>query len=208
MKIGVLFFVMLAALSADGQSLKDALFGGKLKNDTGSLVKKSDDLSTKIDTSQKKKLEVERARLGILPGDSVVKKQTNLPASANQVTGSGVTPIPADNAEGGKETPNEAKNNNRIWKEFMDSSVSIFKAEVLPNKKIKSGTYYVFVEYEIGTDGQVTIVNVTVSPESSYLQEQVKERLLLTAPSLNPVLSSAGKPVKAKRRYNFNITKS
>jgi hypothetical protein len=203
MKTVILFSALVFASSANAQSLKDALFGGKLKNDTGSLVKKTDDLSAKIDTSQKKRMEVERARLGILPGDSVAKKQTITPGTAANPS---ATPI--SNSVDGKSSNAGPKDNTKAWKEFMDSSVSIFKTEVIPNKKIKSGTYYVFVEYEIGTDGQVTISNVTVSPESSYLQEQVKERLLLTAPQLSPVLSSAGKPVKSKRRYNFNITKS
>jgi hypothetical protein len=199
MKRGILFIVMLSAITINAQSLKDALYSGKLKNDTGSLVKKSDDLSSKIDTSQKKKLEVERAKLGIAPGDSVVRKP-NAPVT--------VTSNPSSSDAKTNNAGTEVKDNNKIWKEFMDSSVTIFKQEVLPNKKIKSGTYYIFIDYEIGTDGQVNIANVTVSPESSYLQDQVKERLLLTSPTLNPVLSTAGKPVKAKRRYNFNITKS
>ena len=29
------------------------------------------------------------------------------------------------------------------------------KTDVLPSKKIKSETYYLYVDYEIGTDGQV-----------------------------------------------------
>ena len=200
MKRGILFFVMLSAVTIiNAQSLKDALFSGKLKNDSGSVVKKTDDLSTKIDTSQKKKLEVERAKLGITTNS----KDT----SAIVTTLSGSTPaVSAGDVK--SEAKTEAIDNNKIWKEFMDSSVTIFKEEVIPNKKIKSGTYYIFIDYEIGVDGQVNIANVTVSPESSYLQEQVKSRLLLTSPTLNPVLSSAGKPIKAKRRYNFNITKS
>ena len=189
---------MLSAVSViNAQSLKDALFSGKLKNDSGSVVKKTDDLSTKIDTSQKKKMEVERAKLGIAPKDTTATAATV--ASSN----------PGAPVDVNTSTANtEVKDNNKIWKEFMDSSITIFKEEVLPNKKVKSGTYYIFIDYEIGIDGQVNIANVTVSPESSYLEEQVKSRLLLTSPMLNPVLSSAGKPIKAKRRYNFNITKS
>jgi hypothetical protein len=197
MKRGILFLVMLSAITVNAQSLKDALFSGKLKNDSGSVVKKTDDLSTKIDTSQKKKLEVERAKLGITPKDTTAIAATV--ATSNPTTSGDVK---------SGNTNTEAKDNNKIWKEFMDSSLTIFKEEVIPNKKIKSGTYYIFIDYEIGVDGQVNIVNVTASPESSYLQEQVKSRLLLTSPTLNPVLSSAGKPIKAKRRYNFNITKS
>ncbi len=63
------------------------------------------------------------------------------------------------------------------------------------------------VDYEIGTDGQVSINNVTATPENSFLQEQVKERMLATPLQLAPALDSAGKPRTVKRRYSFTITK-
>ena len=89
----------------------------------------------------------------------------------------------------------------------MDSLVSTLKTEVLSSKKIKKETYYLYVDYEIGTEGQVTVNSVTASPENSFLQDQVKERLTLTAPQLAPVIDSSGKARKVKRKYNFNITK-
>jgi hypothetical protein len=89
----------------------------------------------------------------------------------------------------------------------MDSLVSTLKTDVLPSKKIKSETYYLYVDYEIGINGQVDVTNVVSSPENSFLQEQVKERLVLGAPQLTPVLDSTNKPRKVKRKYNFNITK-
>lgn len=52
------------------------------------------------------------------------------------------------------------------------------------------------VDYEIGLDGQVTVTNVFPSPENKYIQEQVKERLSIDTPRLNPVLSGNGKPRK------------
>jgi hypothetical protein len=82
------------------------------------------------------------------------------------------------------------------------------KAEVLPNKKIKNGAYYVMLEYEIGPDGQVTINSVATSPENSFLQQQVKDRLTLTAPQMNPpAASTTGKPRNAVKKYNFTVTK-
>ncbi len=63
------------------------------------------------------------------------------------------------------------------------------------------------VDYEIGVDGQVSINNVFPSPENSFLQQKVKERLTLTAPLMNPVLASNGKPRKVIKKYNFTLSK-
>ena len=99
------------------------------------------------------------------------------------------------------------KNNNQILKEYMDSLASTLKTEVLPSKKIKKDTYYLLVEYEIETNGQVNITNVTSTPESDFLQDQVKSRLIVSVPQLNPALDSNNKPRKVKRKYTFNVTK-
>ncbi|MBS1735235.1 MAG: hypothetical protein JSS98_01350 [Bacteroidetes bacterium] len=89
----------------------------------------------------------------------------------------------------------------------MDSLSSTLKTEALPNKKIKSGTYYILVQYAIETDGQVSLSNVSCSPENSFLEQTIKERITLTAPQLNPVLSSYGKPRKASKKYSFTLSK-
>ena len=62
MKKSLLFLLMVAAFSAGAQqkqSLKDLLYGGKLKLDSTAVIRKSDDLSTKIDTAAKKAPEPE-----------------------------------------------------------------------------------------------------------------------------------------------------
>ena len=99
------------------------------------------------------------------------------------------------------------KSNNKIWKEYIDSLQGSLKAEVLTNKKVKKETYYMMVEYELGTDNQVSILNVMASPENTFLQEQVKERILYNPPQLNPVLDGNNQPKKVKRKYSFTITK-
>src|SRR5687768_15100049 len=53
MKRGILLLLLAAGFTAQGQSLKDALYGGKLKNQAGTVIRKGDDLSTKIDTTAK-----------------------------------------------------------------------------------------------------------------------------------------------------------
>ena len=194
MKKGILFLLLVSTLTSNAQSLKDALYGGKLKTDSGTVIKKGDDLSSKIDTSKKKPVEPEKTKITAVAMDSSITKMTVQTDSAAIVVNK------LDNNT-------VSKDNNKIWKEFMDTVISTLKQEVITSKKIKKGDYYVMVDYEIGLDGQVTVTNVFPSPENKYIQEQVKERLSIDTPRLNPVLSGNGKPRKVVKRTNFTITK-
>jgi len=213
MKKVILLILVATCYTVNAQSLKDLLYSGKLKNDSGSVVRKGDDLSTKIDTATKKKpAEQPKTNLAATGKDSSATGTTS-PAQADSGAAS-VNPATDNSNTAGNTTATAnnpaaagTKDNNVIWKQFMDSSISTWKTEVLPNKKIKSGTYYILVEYEIGTDGQIAINNVSCSPESSFLQQQVKSTLTLTSPQLNPVIFSNGKARKASKKYNFTLTK-
>ena len=195
MKKGILFLlIVITTVTANAQSLKDALYGGKLKTDTGSVLRKGEDLSSKIDTSRKKPLEPEK-KLATIKMDSSAKNMiaptdSAALAPAGTVNNSAVT-----------------KDNNKLWKEFMDTVVSTLKAEVMTSKKINKGAYFVLVDYIIGTDGQVTITNVLLTPENKLLEVQVKERFSIDTPRLNPVMGGNGKPRKVVKRSNFTITK-
>ena len=191
MKKGILFLLLISSVIANAQkTLKDALYGGKLKTDSGTVIRKTDDLSTKIDTSTKKQVEVVKNKQIVVADSAGVQILVQTDPVVDKV----------DNAAA-------LKDNNKIWKGFMDSMIVSFKEEVLTSKKIKKGTtYYVLVEYEIGTEGQVTINNVYPAPENSYLEQEIKKRLTLTAPQLNPVLASNGKPRKVIKKYNFTLS--
>lgn len=207
MKKGILLLLIISAVTANAQaqSLKDLLYGGKLKKDSNTVIRKGDDLSSKIDTSTKKAAEPETPKTVATPVES--GNRTNAPVDSAVAGGNAIDPATTSNAVVTTSNTASAKNNNQIWKEYMDSLVSGLKTEVLSSKKMKKGTYYLYVEYEIGTEGQIDVTNVVSSPENSFLQGQVKERLTLATPQLNPVLDSAGKPRKVKRKYNFNVTK-
>ena len=194
MKSFFLLMLLISTATANAQSLKDALYGGKLKTDSNTVLRKGDDLSSKIDTSQKKPVEPEKMK--------PVTAMTDL--SVDKITGT--TDSPA--AVGDKVNLNTPpKDNNKIWKEFTDSVISTLKQEVMNSKKIKKGDYFVIVDYEIGLDGKVTITNVIPTPENKYISEQVKERLSIDTPQLNPVMGGNGKPRKVVKRTNFTITK-
>jgi hypothetical protein len=204
MKKAILFLLIAAgSITVNAQSLKDLLYRGKLKKDSSSVIRQGDDLSSKIDTSSKKPAEPQKTATAAVSIDP--SKAVNSIDPATDATG--IKDSVATAGTEAKDNTASVKNNNKIWKEYMDSLVSILKTEVLPSKKIKKDTYYLYVEYEIGTDGQVTVTNVVSAPENTFLQQQVKDRLLLGAPQLSPVLDSSNKARKVKRKYNFNITK-
>jgi len=196
MKSCILLIVLAASFSVNAQSLKELLYSGKLKSDTGTVVRKSDDLSTKIDTSKKKPVDIARAKATMINGDS------SLSADNDKMDSSVTTAV-----TGPKEFNTASKDNNKIWKEFIDSLTSTLKTEVLPSKKIKSDTYYILIEYEIGPDGQIAVNNVSCSPENSFLQQQVRERVTLTAPQMNP-LTTNGKARKVVKKYTLILPKS
>ena len=53
MKAIVFFSVFLLAITAKSQSLKEALYGGKLKADTGAVIRKGDSAKIKENMAQK-----------------------------------------------------------------------------------------------------------------------------------------------------------
>lgn len=192
MKKGIFILLLTISFGANAQSLKDLLYSGKLKNDSNSVVKKTDDLSTKIDTTRK--VEAEKPKIAA-PG--VAAK----PVAASEAGTSDTAMV----SPGPKE--NIAKSNTKIWKDFTDSLVKAIQTDIIESKKVKKETYYVTVDYEVDVDGQVSVSGVTVLPENGYLQDQLKQRLLLSPPVLNPIMDSTNKPRKVKRKYNFTIVK-
>ena len=194
MKKAILLLSVAATFTAaNAQSLKDALYGGKLKTDSGSVLRKGDDLSSKIDSNRKKPVVEEKKPAGAITMDSI-KKWTTKADTTNK------TPIDKTDALAVK------KDNNKLWKEFMDTVISTLKSEVMASKKLKKGDYDVMVDYTIGVDGLVTIGNVFVSPENKTLETQVKERFNIDTPKLNPVLGSNAVPRKTVKRSNFTLT--
>ncbi|HEV7782390.1 MAG TPA: hypothetical protein VGO58_14045 [Chitinophagaceae bacterium] len=185
MKIITLFLSVLIGLSAPAQSLKDALYSGKLKTDSGTVLRKGEDLTGKIDTARKKEVVPEKAKAVITPGEV-----------AN-----------ADTVAATMSTAAVSKDNNKIWKAYTDEVVKVLNQEVMTSKKIKKGDYAVVLDYEIGLAGEVSIKNVFVTPENSFINEQVKERFSIDTPKLNPVMTSEGKARKSVKRSNFTLIK-
>lgn len=182
MKTILLIFALAIACSIRAQSLKDALFSGKLKTDTGAVLKKGDSLQLRKEPLQK-------------PKDSIGKKA--IADNSIKISSSNSTST----------TTETAKDNNTVWKQFINEYDSIFKSDVLTSKKIKEGTYSLYIDYAIETDGSVSTANIICVPDNSYLVEQVKVRMMANAPQLTPVLMSNGKPRKALKKQVLTFTK-
>jgi len=193
MKTVILLAILFASVSANSQTkLKDLLYGGKLKMDSGSVIRKDDDLSTKIDTTTKKPVE---------------QPKTAVVDAATPDLGTNGLPIIPDTSTALKDPATAPKANNKSWKEFIDELTTSLRTEVLPNKKIKEGTYAILLEYEIDVDGQVRATNVSSDPSNSFLEQQIKERITLSAPKMEPLMGTNGKPRKAQKRQTITVTK-
>ena len=191
------------------QSLKDLLYGGKLKKDSTGVIRSTDDLSAKIDTSTKKEPQALNANEQATQQDknaAMPKTDVNLRAMTNSTDSLKNEPDSTGNAAVASNTV-PAKSNTRLLKEFTDSLVNIVQSEILKAKQIKKNTYYLMMDYEIGTDGQVAFTNVTSTPQNSYLEAQVRQILDSTPLHLTPVTDSNNQPKKVKRKQQFTITK-
>ena len=186
---GVMIFAMSGMLQAQ-QTLKDALYGGRLKNDSGSVIKKTDDIKSKIDTSLKKTLEIKAK-------DSIVKAEVKADSVKQEK-------IKENVVAASKEI---SKDNNTLWKEFIDKLNTDIRSEVITSKKIKKGSYSILVDYEIGIDGSVNVNNVSSDPSNSFLENQIKERIIQGAPKLTPALLSNGKPRVSNKKQMLSYAK-
>jgi len=244
-----LIICMAILLSVQGlkaqekQSLKDLLYSGKLKKDSSGVIRSTDDLSSKIDTSTKKPEAVvakapvtEPVKPPVVTADTTrkVASTTNQPAPQKEpaavVSTTTATTPPATTPDTGNppvsETlntgtavaevattgaatttvPTAPKTNTKLWKEYSDALTKNLQ-DALKSKQVKKETYFMTIEYEIGTDGQVTFLNVTSEPGNAYLQSQLKQLLDSTPLTLNPVLDSSNQPRKVKKKQNYSVTK-
>lgn len=222
MKYVILILVLISgAITMQGQekkpSLKDLLFSGKLKKDSTGVVRSTDDLSQKIDTTTKKEAPTvnsnaqatgiqqdnaaatSKATTGttVAAGTTVTASGVNIGATKDDTTST--APVAATSAP--------AKSNTKLLKEYTDSVVRALQEGPLKSKQIKKNTYFVMMDYEIDTNGEVNFTNVTSTPENSFLQAQVKQILDSTPLRLNPVTDSNNQGKKVKRKQQFSVTK-
>ena len=212
MKAIVFVCVMLLAFSGQSQSLKEALYGGKLKADTtGGVIRKDDKARIQENMAEKAAETAAADSIRKVTADSIAHEALAAKKEKALAAGEDTTAITLTAADTATVTTSVAdltpKDNNTIWKNFVDSLTSTIKLEVIPSPKVKKGAYYVIAEYEIRPDGEIFIKNVSVDPESSFLQQQLKDRFTLDAPKLNPIIDANGRARTVSRKQVLNFEK-
>ena len=210
-KIVLLLLLLAGAATVQAQSLKDMLYGGKLKSDSNTVVRKTDDLKAKMDTGQKKPVVAAEKATAAVPADSAkgVALQNDSVAVALKVAAADSAAVDSVEAD----SPTEAvaavpaKSNTKLWKEYSDALVATLKPELANAKKVKNGTYHVLVSYEIDTNGQVVFNNVGITPANEMLHALIRQYVDSTPLQLSTTTDSAGQPRKVRRSGSFTITK-
>ena len=172
MRVLIFFTLVFFCSGCFAQSLRDSLFSGKLKVDSA-LLAKSKISVRKNEIDSTKKFRTDSSGKIVI---DTLQKQANLEKPVISFS-----------------------DNNKIWKKFIDQNTAVINKETLTSRKIKKGSYSVMIEYEIGTDGVVNIKNVTSTPNSEYLVEQIKEKIIPEVPQLAPLISN-GVPRKSLKR--------
>lgn len=171
MKISFLIvFTLVVSQVMSQQRLRDSLYGGKLKADTGKTFA-SNDTSKYV----------------------VLKNENVSTQSGEQKKTGGITAInkPDESMPDSLNKLFYAK--QRFWKKFIENNTQIISQQADDTRKVKKGTYQIDVEYEIGVNGRITTKGITCNPPNEFLLEQVTE-LMKRTPVLSPPIYSDGKP--------------
>ncbi|MBC7949144.1 MAG: hypothetical protein H7Y42_14765 [Chitinophagaceae bacterium] len=178
----ILFFIVLlgTSVSLGAQSLKDSLYGGKLRNDAGKTAVSTD--------TGKYVAPIRNETISSQPSDNkkieVKKLDENMPDSLNKLY--------------------YAK--QKSWKRFIENNVSIISQEAESNRKVKKGEYNVEIEYEIGLNGRVTTKEITVVPHNEFIVEKVQQ-MMMRPPVLSPPIYADGKPRIGLQKQPMTIVK-
>ncbi|MES1222136.1 MAG: hypothetical protein ABUT20_41965 [Bacteroidota bacterium] len=179
MKAFLLYIFLFFSSSVMGQSLKDSLFGGKIKADTGKVLVSKD------------------------TGKYVPPKIYNIPAQTAE-TKKGEIVKPDESMPDSLNKTFYAK--QKTWKRFIEINTGIISQQADDTKKVKKGEYSIEIEYEIGLNGKIKTTGITCNPPNEFLTEQVTE-LMKRPPTLSPPVYSDGKPRTLKATQAMIIKK-
>jgi hypothetical protein len=178
MKIIPLFILLFFTSPAMAQSLRDSLFGGKLKADTGKTFVSKD------------------------TGKYVAPKIYNIPAQGETKKGE-IIKLDESIPDSLNKTFYAKQ---KTWKRFIDINTSIISQQAADTKKVKKGEYSIEIEYEIGLNGRVTTTGITCSPPNEFLTEQFTE-LMKRPPILAAPIYNDGKPKTLSAKQSVTIKK-
>ena len=178
MKTYFLIISLFLTYSAMTQSLRDSLFSGKLKADTGKVVVSRD------------------------TGKYVPSKVYNIPAQGETKKSEIIKPD-----ESMPDSLNKnfyAK--QRTWKRFIEINTGIISQQANDTRKVKKGEYSIEIEYEIGLNGRITTMSISCNPPNEFLTEQVTE-LMKRPPILSAPVYGDGKPRTLNAKQAITIIK-
>jgi hypothetical protein len=185
MKICLLVFFSLLLLQANSQQrLRDSLYGGRLKADTGKTFVSKDTtkyVMLKNETVSSQPGETKKAGTGFT---EVAILDESMPDSLNKLFVS----------------------KQKLWKRFIENNTQIVSQLADDTRKVKKGTYEVEVEYEIGLNGRVATKGITCNPPNEFITEQVTE-FMKRPPVLSPPIYSDGKPRVLPAKQTITIVK-
>ncbi len=178
MRVYFLFIFLFFTSSVMAQSLKDSLFGGKLKADTSKTY-------VSKDTGKYVPPKIYNASVqGDTKKTEVNKLDESMPDSLNKTF--------------------YAK--QKFWKRFIEINTTIISQQAADTRKVKKGQYSIEIEYEIGLNGRITTTAINCNPANAFLTEQVTE-LMKRAPVLSPPVYNDGKPRKLNATQTMTIIK-
>jgi hypothetical protein len=167
-----------------GQRLRDSLYGGKLRADTGKTFVSKDtskyvmvkNEAVSSEPGVKKKTEINKVE--------ITRPDESMPDSLNKLYYS----------------------KQKLWKRFIESNVPVITQQADDSRKVRKGSYEIEIEYEIGLNGRITTKGITCSPQNEFLVAQVTE-LMKRAPVLSPPIYSDGKPRTMNATQPLTIVK-
>lgn len=175
----VLIALFLTSSVVAQRSLRDSLYGGKLKADTG---------KTFVSTDTSKYVVLKNENVSSQPGAKktaeVIKPNESMPDSLNKLFYS----------------------KQKQWKRFIETNTQIISQQADETRKVKKGEYSIEIQYEIGVNGRVTNKGITCNPPNEFLMEQFTE-LMKRTPVLSPPIYSDGKPRPLAATQPVTITK-
>jgi hypothetical protein len=185
MKISFLVIGLFLVSAGFSQSLRDSLYGGKLKADTGKTVVSTDTSKYVVRTNEVVRT---NATISSQPGEKknteVIKPDESMPDSLNKLFYS----------------------KQKLFKRFIEMNTQIVSQAADDTRKVKKGEYSIEIEYEIGLNGKVATTGITCNPNNAFLIEQVTA-FMSRPPVLSPPIYSDGKPKKLLAKQPITIVK-
>jgi hypothetical protein len=161
------------------QSLKDSLFGGKLKADTGVTLISKD--TGKYVAPKNITVPLQAGEKG---NNEMIKPDESMPDSLNK----------------------SYYARQKVWKKFIEINTNIISQQADDTKKVRKGTYSISIDYEIGLNGRIKTNGVTCNPKNDFLTEQFTE-LMKRAPVLSPPIYGDGKPRTLSATQDITVIK-